>query len=121
MTDTTETPNADLINPDPEPTAPYPGSNNSSDSSPKSEAAPAADQPASIQEPTGQAPAGTEGSATTPGVIEALSAEGQFAPATQREVRANLNAIEQLALYWGGETGTKIRNYVGRIRELLGR
>jgi hypothetical protein len=32
----------------------------------------------------------------------------------------NLNAIEQLAVFWGGDTGVKIRNHVGRIRELLG-
>lgn len=37
-----------------------------------------------------------------------------------REVRANLNAAEQLAIFWGGETGVKIRNHIIRVRQLLG-
>lgn len=100
--------------------------------SPNTEAAPpdpagAAAPEGSTPAPTGQAPAETAASATTPGATD----QGTSAPApttpvpdngtslAMREVRNNLNAIEQLALYWGGDTGTKIRNHVGRIRELL--
>jgi hypothetical protein len=48
------------------------------------------------------------------------TATSTAAPAEVKpEVFVQLNAIEQLAVYWGGETGTKIRNHVGRIRQLL--
>lgn len=113
--------------------------------SPNTEAAPpdpagAAAPEGSTPAPTGQAPAETAASATTPGATEQaiVVATAALRPPTdaqvgqlqtamirevdieaKRQVHSNLNAIEQLALYWGGDTGTKIRNHVGRIRELL--
>lgn len=76
-------------------------------------------------QPAGTAPTETTETATTPGATPenglAVTDAGTAAAAATKMavVKANLNAIEQLALYWGGETGVKIRNHVGRIREEL--
>ena len=96
---------------------------------PQPEAAPAASQPAeppagTTPVPTGQAPADPAATEATPGATEGERMDiehmvNTIADAQHREVMSNINAIEQIALFWGGETGTKIRNHVGRIRELL--
>lgn len=100
---------------------------------PQPGAAPAAEQPAesqppaadpvNTQEPTGQAPVDPAATpSATPGVTEADAAAEADQQAVRRqraEVASQINAIEQIALFWGGETGTKIRNHVGKLRELL--
>lgn len=106
------------------------------DAAPQPFAEPAAGNPANpapnhIPAPTGAAPADPVATHTaTPGLIDKPATEQQRADidmALGRELShearativAHLNAVEQLALYWGGETGTKIRNYVGKMREQL--
>lgn len=103
---------------------------------PQPGAVPAADQPAgdqptiaqeltaaapaaNTQEPTGTAPDAPAATLTaTPGSTD--EAAGRvLSDEARATVATHLNAIEQIALYWGGETGTKIRNHVGFIREQL--
>lgn len=92
---------------------------------PQPGAAPAADQPApgapaaaSTQEPAGSAPDAAAPTAATPGATDEAAGR-ELSDEARATVATHLNAIEQIALYWGGETGTKIRNHVGFIREQL--
>lgn len=73
-----------------------------------------APSPEGSSAPESQAP--TE---VTPGPTEVPAA----APAAvlHPDVLTHLNAIENIAVYWGGENGVAIRNLVGRIREHLPR
>ena len=105
---------------------------------PQPDAAPAAQQPASTPTPTGAAPDEKAATVATPGageewrtvaVVPASPEDAERLRNAQAadawmdvgpQVKANLNAIEQTALFWGGETGIKIRNHVGRLRQLLG-
>lgn len=86
------------------------------------------DPAASTQEPTGPAPDEKAPTAAILGAGEAATVaaagpgpvvEYVHEVPNRREVVSQINAIEQLALFWGGDTGTKIRNHVGRLRELL--
>lgn len=106
--------------------------------SPQADAAPTAEQPAaaapeaSIQEPTGAAPDEKAPIAATLGADEAAAVAaagpgpvidvplGQVLTDEAREgIATHLNAIEQLALFWGGETGVRLRNHVGFVRQYL--
>lgn len=97
------------------------------EATPQPAAASAADQPTTAPQPAGTAPAAQEPTVATPGAADegaagaALAPLVRFAPGTEahRDIFSNLNAIEQLAVFWGGDTGVKIRNHVGRIRDLL--
>lgn len=92
-----------------------------------------ASSPASPEPETNTStPAGTATSATAPGAsggdgtpTAAPDADtpppAEVVPRLHPGVHVHINAIEQLALFWGGDTGNTIRNHLGRLRDLLSR